>query len=86
MIISLTALTILAAVVLLIVLGWGLLRIALALEGIGQSLDKIAMGVRAIEVETSHLPSQIEGINSSLAPVVGGFQSVGSDLQAVDGL
>jgi hypothetical protein len=86
MIIPLTALTIIAAAILLIVLGWGLLRIGLALESIGRSLDKIAMGVRAIEVETSPLPRQIENINSSLAPVVSGFQSIGRDLQGVDTL
>ncbi len=80
----LTILTILAAAVLLIALGIGLWQIAMALEGIGSSLDKIAYGVRAIEVETSPLPECIDGINGSLAPVVGGFEAVGASLTSAD--
>ena len=82
--ILLTILTILAAAALLVVLGIGLLKIAVALESIGRSLDKIAMGVRAIEVETSPLPQRIDGVNSSLAPVVGGFEAVGGALNSAD--
>lgn len=80
----LTILTILAAAILLIALGIGLWQIALALEGIGSSLDKIAYGVRAIETETSPLPDCIDGINGSLAPVVGGFEAVGTSLTSAD--
>ncbi len=80
----LTILTILAAAVLLIALGIGLWQIALALEGIGKSLDKISYGVRAIETETSPLPNCIDGINGSLAPVVGGFGVVGTELTSAD--
>ncbi|HXG84174.1 MAG TPA: hypothetical protein VNI84_09115 [Pyrinomonadaceae bacterium] len=80
----LTILTILAAAVLLIALGIGLWQIAMALEGIGSSLDKIAYGVRAIETETSPLPNCIDGINGSLAPVVGGFAAVGESLTSAD--
>ncbi len=80
----LTILTILAAAVLLIALGIGLWQIALALEGIGKSLDKISYGVRAIETETSPLPNCIDGINGSLAPVVGGFAAVGESLASAD--
>ncbi len=80
----LTILTIVAAAVLLIALGIGLWQIALALEGIGSSLDKIAYGVRAIETETSPLPECIDGINGSLAPVVGGFAAVGESLTNAD--
>ncbi len=80
----LTIITILAAAVLLIALGIGLFYIALALEGIGKSLDKIAYGVRAIETETSPLPNCIDGINGSLAPVVGGFAAVGESLTSAD--
>ncbi len=80
----LTILTILAAAVLLIALGIGLWQIALALEGIGKSLDKISYGVRAIETETSPLPNCIDGINGSLAPVVGGFAAVGENLTSAD--
>ncbi len=80
----LTILTIVAAAVLLIALGIGLWQIALALEGIGSSLDKIAYGVRAIETETAPLPACIDGINGSLAPVVGGFGAVGESLTSAD--
>ena len=42
------------------------------------------MGVRAIEVETSPLPVGIDGVNNSLAPVVGGFEAVGASLTSAD--
>ncbi len=80
----LTILTILAAAVLLIALGIGLWQIALALEGIGSSMDKISYGVRAIDTETKPLPECIDGINGSLAPVVGGFAAVGESLTSAD--
>ncbi len=80
----LTILSIAAAAVLLIALGIGLFYIALALEGIASSLDKVAYGVRAIETETSPLPNCIDGINGSLAPVVGGFAAVGESLTSAD--
>lgn len=84
MVLLLTVLTIIAAAVLLIALGIGLWQIALALEGIGSSMDKIAYGVRAIDTETKPLPETIDGINSSLAPVVGGFEAVGAELTSAD--
>jgi hypothetical protein len=80
----LTILSIAVAAVLLIALGIGLFYIALALEGIASSLDKVAYGVRAIETETSPLPACIDGINGSLAPVVGGFGVVGTELTSAD--
>ncbi len=80
----LTILTVVAGAVLLIALGIGLWHIAMALENIGSSLDKIAYGVRAIDVETSPLPTCIDGINGSLAPVVGGFEVVGAELTSAD--
>ncbi|MEJ7848259.1 MAG: hypothetical protein WKF92_09245 [Pyrinomonadaceae bacterium] len=83
-ILLLTILTVVAAAVLLVALGIGLWQIALALEGIGSSLDKVAYGVRAINVETSPLPECIDGINGSLAPVVGGFEAVGESLTSAD--
>ena len=46
--------------------------------------DKIAYGVRAIETETSPLSGCIDGINGSLAPVVGGFEAVGASLTSAD--
>jgi hypothetical protein len=80
----LTILSILAAAVLLIALGIGLRFIAVALEGIGASLDKICYGVRAIEQESNPLPECIDGINGSLAPVIGGFEAVAGSLTKAD--
>ncbi len=80
----LTILTVVAGAVLLIALGIGLWHIAMALENIASSLDKIAYGVRAIDTETSPLPTCIDGINGSLAPVVGGFEVVGAELTSAD--
>lgn len=80
----LTVLSIVAAAVLLIALGIGLFYIALALEGIASSLDKVAYGVRAIETESKPLPECIDGINGSLAPVVGGFGVVSTELTSAD--
>lgn len=80
----LTILSIVVAAVLLVALGIGLFYIAQALEGIASSLDKVAYGVRAIDTETSPLPACIDGINGSLAPVVGGFGAVGTELTSAD--
>lgn len=80
----LTILSIVAAAVLLVALGIGLRFIAVALEGVASSLDKIAYGVRAIERETAPLPECIDGVNGSLAPVVGGFEAVAASLVSAD--
>lgn len=80
----LTILSILAAATLLIALGIGLRFIAVGLEGIASSLDKIAYGVRAIEQESNPLPECIDGINASLSPVIGGFEAVAGSLTNAD--
>lgn len=71
--------TILTAVLFLVFLGflaWALAKIDSALSGIRRSLEKIAWGVRAIEVETSPLPDGISG-------VAGGLTQIGSGLSVV---
>jgi len=67
--------TILTAVLFLVLLGflaWALQQIDEALRGISRSLEKIAWGVRAIEVETNPLPSGISGVATALTTSAGG--------------
>lgn len=84
MILLLTILTWVAAAVLLLVLGWALSRIRQALDGVARSLEKIAMGVRAIDTETSSLPGALDGVNNSLAPLVPGLQAAHTHLAGAD--
>ena len=71
-----TALTAGLFLLLLVALAWALLKIGDALSGIRRSLEKIAWGVRAIEVQTSPLPDGISG-------VAGGLTQIGSGLVVV---
>ena len=84
MAVAATVLSGMALWVLLIALVLGLSRVLRALEGIRSSLDKIAMGVRAIEQETNPLPTNIEGINNSFGSLAGGLESVNGHLESVD--
>lgn len=84
MAVAATVLSGLALWALLIALVLGLSRVLRALEGIRASLDKIAMGVRAIEKETEPLPGHIDGINSSFGSLAGGLESVKKHLESVD--
>lgn len=71
-----TVLTALLFLVLLGFLAWALQKIDEALRGIGRSLQKIAWGVRAIEVETSPLPPGITGVAGALTDIAGGLAVV----------
>lgn len=78
-------LTLLTAALVLIFLGalaYALVKICNVLESIGglpvSYLAKLRMGLRAIQRETSHLPSQAGVLN-------GGLTAVASGLQAVEG-
>lgn len=84
MTVAATVLSGLALWVLLIALILGLSRVLRALEGTRASLDKIAMGVRAIEKETAPLPGHIDGVNSSFGSLAGGLESVKDHLGSVD--
>jgi len=71
--------TILTGVLFLTLLGflaWALAKIDKALSGIRRSLEKIAWGVRAIEVETSPLPGGIGGVAEGLTQIAGGLTAV----------
>lgn len=63
----LTILTGVELLALLLALAIALEFIRHLLESIAGSLDKIAMGVRAIEVETGALPGQLNQLNGGLA-------------------
>lgn len=84
MAVAATVLSGLALWVLLIALALGLSRVLRALEGTRASLDKIAMGVRAIEQETAPLAGHIDGINRSFTSLAGGLESVKDHLESVD--
>ncbi len=71
--------TILTSVLFLTLLGflaWALQKIDEALLCISRSLEKIAWGVRAIEVQTNPLPPGISGVASALTDIGGGLTVV----------
>lgn len=71
--------TVLTAILFLVLLGflaWALQKIDEALQGVGKSLQKIAWGVRAIEVETNPLPPGISGVAAALTDIAGGLTIV----------
>lgn len=90
MIILLTLLTVLAVLVLVATLAYYLVRISHTLEAIGGEprgyssraslLGKIAMGVRAIEKETSHLAPEVTQLNAGLAQAAAGLRSIDGHL------
>ena len=59
-------------------------RIALLLEKIGGNGDsylaKLRLGLRAIETETGHLPTEVTKLNAGLTAVAGGLQAVDEHL------
>ena len=63
----LTILSVLAVWSLLAVLVIGLLLVLKTLEAVRGSLEKIAMGVRAIEQETKPLAARVEALAATLA-------------------
>ena len=71
--------TILTSVLFLTLLGflaWALQKIDEALLCISRSLEKIAWGVRAIEVQTNPLPPGISGVAAALTDIGGGLTVV----------
>ena len=86
MIVLLTALSCLAVLALLVVVAVYLVRIVRALEGIGGTptsyLAKIRFGLRAIEMETSHLQPQAAALTAGLRKLDAGLREVERDLGA----
>ncbi len=77
--------TVLTAVLFLILLGflaWALSQILRALAGIRTSLEKIAMGVRAIEQETAPLTTEIPGVAANLTEIGDGLVVVSRHLDS----
>lgn len=80
-------LTIISAVVVLAFFGAlavYLVLIARTLEAIGGNADsflaKLRLGLRAIEQETSHLPTEVTKLNKGLTAVAAGLQQVDKHL------
>ena len=86
MAVLLTLLSILAVVLLVGTLIYFLVRIISVLDRVGGKptsyLAKICMGVRAIEVETGHLPVQATMLNEQLGQIAGGLAAVDAALVA----
>ena len=80
----LTVLSVLAVWALLLVLVRGLYAILKALEGVRRSMEKIAMGVRAIEQETAPLAGHAANVSASLVEAGTAAGAVAHGLEAVD--
>ncbi len=86
MIVLLTIISIIAALALFVALIYFLVKIVHVLDRAGgrpdSNLAKIRMGVRAIEIETGHLPPQATQLNTSLQAIAGGLGAVDQRLVA----
>ncbi|MFQ3326083.1 MAG: hypothetical protein ACI8YC_000717 [Salibacteraceae bacterium] len=82
----LMVITILAVLLLVYVLVHYLRAIIKLLTSIGGSgssyLAKLRLGLRAIETETGHLPTQVTKLNGALTEVAGGLKVVDEQLEA----
>jgi predicted PurR-regulated permease PerM len=80
MLIVLTLITALVVLLFFSVLALYLVQIARTLEAIGGSPDsflaKLRLGLRAIEQETSFLPTEVTKLNQGLTAVASGLQQV----------
>ena len=84
MVLLLAFLSKMAAWALLAVLGAGLLRILKPLESIRRSLERITMGVRAIEQETAPLGAHVDAVATSLTQTADTLGATARQLAAVD--
>ena len=84
MIIELMVITILAVLALVFVLLTSLLSINEALQHIGgrgdSFLAKLRLGLRAIETETGHLPTEVTKLNDGLTKTGAGLKAVDDTL------
>ena len=80
MLVLLTVISALVVVIFFGVLAVYLVQISKTLEVIGGKPDsflaKLAFGLRAIEQETGHLPTEVSKLNPALAQVAAGLQQV----------
>jgi len=80
----LTILTAALVIVFFLVLAFALVMISSVLRSIGGTptsyLAKLRLGLRAIEVETSHLTPQVLRVNEGLTQIAGGLEAVDQHL------
>jgi len=85
--ILLTLLGCLLVIIFLGALAYFVVRITSVVESIGtsgrSSLAMITWGVRAIEVETGHIPTQVTQLNGALSQVAAGLKAIDGGLVAV---
>ncbi len=83
MIVLLALASCMAAVLFLVVVAIYVTRITRTLErigGVNSLLAKITYGVRAIETETGHIPTQVVTLNASLGAAAGGLKTIDDTL------
>lgn len=84
MLVLLTLISAIVVVIFFVVVAFYVHHIAKTLEAIGGSptsyLAKLRMGLRAIEQETGHLPTQVTQLNQGLTQVAGGLRQVDAHL------
>ena len=84
MLLLLTILTAVLVIVFFLVLAFALIKISSVLRSIGGTptsyLAKLRLGLRAIEVETSHLTPQVVRVNEGLSKIAGGLEAVDAHL------
>ncbi|MBI5033736.1 MAG: hypothetical protein HZB51_24730 [Chloroflexi bacterium] len=84
MLILLTLLSAIVVVIFFLVVAVYVHHIAVVLEAIGGSpaslLAKLRYGLRAIEQETGHLPTEVTKLNQGLTQISGGLQQVDAHL------
>ena len=87
MAILLTGLGAILLLAFLLALLYFVIRITTAVESIGttgkSSLAMITWGVRAIEVETSYIPTQVTQLNGALSQVAAGLRTIDGGLVAI---
>ena len=84
MFVILMLITVLAAVILLVVLVSNLTKIIDDLNAIGGNpdsyLSKLRLGLRAIETETGHIPTEVTTLNAELGVIAEGLTGVDQHL------
>ena len=79
-----TILSVIAGWSLLAVITGGLFKTLKTLENIRTSMQRIAMGVRAIEQETKPLGGHVDAVAGSLVAVADGLEVIAGGLTQVD--
>ncbi len=86
MFVFLMIITVLASVLLLVVLISNLNNIIATLNAIGGNpdsyLSKLRLGLRAIETETSHIPTEVTTLNTELGVIAEGLTGVDQNLES----